>query len=506
MMKIALMMIMITALAMKPAFADIPEITNVDFYPNGAKFIFTMQSDSDSFTAEIPGAFELSSVRMTEPDKYDDVKVTKLFREDWIPQALEPMHTELEAVNQTIGDLRTRLSALEHTRELLKNAAPPTRTDAKDIISYITMSSELKEETEKEIAQIKFEIDEAVEKAEIMQEELNERSPGNSNSVIHISGHVKEGNVIQFEAFTNHARWNPEYVMDLNSQTGKITTRINSRASQRTGLDYTGTLIFHTRRANTHVSAPDLHALRVSIKPKERERNDYMLMRSAPMAEPEFNAFVSSPARPKAPEPQMQATLSDHTIAGTGTLTGDNTESLFMHGELELIGKVMLELIPELRSDAYILVNMESNNTALIPADAELRVDGMPAGKTSIPEYGLSQKKIAFGYAPQITCKKEPVITTKGSSWFSGTNSGGYTLKVTNGMNDDRHIIIRDRLPIPTDDRIKLEVKRIEPEPKERDRENKLTWELDLKAGETKIILVDYTLSYPSNEELEFSR
>ena len=507
MMKKLVMMIMITALAITPAHADIPEITAVDFYPNGAKFIFSMHSDSDSFTAEIPGAFDPSSVRMTDPDNYDDVKVILHSREEWIPSSLEDIKTEIESYRQTIRDLRTRQSALEHTRELLKSADPPTRTDAKDIIAYIRMSSELKENTENELADIKIQLDEAAKKADILQKEFDKRKPEDSDTFIRINGHVKEGNVIQFEAFTSHAKWKPEYIMDLDSQKGKISTRINSRASQHTGLDYTGNVTFHTRRPNENVSAPDLRALRVSIKPKERPRNDYMLMRSAPMEEASFKAYSGeSPVRARAAEPQMQATLSDHTIAGKGTLTGDNTEALFMHGELELTGKVTLELVPELRSDAYILVSMENTNTALIPAKAELRVDGLPAGSTSIPEYGLSQKRIAFGYAPQITCNKEPVITTKGSSWLSGgTNTGGYTLKITNGMNDDRHVIIRDRLPVPTDDRIKLEVKRINPEPKERDRENKLTWEVDLKAGETKTILVDYTLSYPSNEDLQFS-
>lgn len=510
MMKKFVMLIIITALV-TPAYADIPEITNVDFYPNGAKFIFTMQSDSDSFSAEIPGAFDPDSVLMTEPDNYDDVKVIMQTRKDWIPSSLEDLKTELESHRQTLRELRTRQSALEHTQELLKSATPPTRTDAKDIIAYITMSEELKEKTGNELSDIKIEIEEVSKQAEILQNELDKRMPENADKIIHVSGHVKEGNIIQFEAFTRHAKWKPEYVMNLDSHEGRISARIQSKASQRTGLDYTGNITFHTKRPDENVSVPELRALRVSIKQKERARNDYMLagsaQRSAAMREPELYAFGTSSARAKAPEPQMKATLSDHIIAGTGTLTGDNTESLFMHGELELNGTVMLELIPEYRSDAYILVSMDNLTMPLIPGEAELRVDGMPAGKTDIPEYGLSQKRIAFGYAPQITVKKEPVISTTGSSWFSGgTNSEGYTLKITNGMNEAKRVIIRDRLPIPTDDRIKLEVKRIDPEPKERDRENKLKWEFELKAGETKTILVDYTLSYPSNEELQYRR
>ena len=509
MMKKLVMLIIITALA-SPAYADIPDITNVDFYPNGAKFIFTMQSDSDSFSAEIPGAFDPDSVRMTEPDNYDDVKVIMQTRKEWIPSSLEELKTELEAHRQTLRELRTRQSALEHTQELLKSAAPPTRTDAKDIIAYITMSEELKEKTGNELSDIKIEIEEVSKQAEIVQTELDKRMPENADKIIHVSGHVKEGNIIQFEAFTRHAKWKPEYVMNLDSHEGKIAARIQSKASQRTGLDYTGSITFHTKRPDENVSVPELRALRVSIKQKERARNDYMLagsaQRSAAMREPAFHAYAGS-AMKRAPEPQMKATLSDHVIAGTGTLTGDNTESLFMHGELELNGTVMLELIPEYRSNAYILVSMDNLTIPLIPGEAELRVDGMPAGKTDIPEYGLSQKRIAFGYAPQITVKKEPVISTTGSSWFSGgTNSEGYKLTITNGLNEDKRVVIRDRLPIPTDDRIKLDVKRIDPQPKEQDRENKLVWEFELKAGETKTILVDYTLSYPSNEELQYRR
>ncbi len=505
--RLLVLSIMILCLTVNLAYADIPEITAVDFYPNGAKFIFTLRTEDGTFNAEIPGAFQAGSVRMIDPNNFDDVKIFRQSREEWIPESLEAMKKELESHKQTLREFRTRQSALEHTLTLLKNAEPPTRTDAKDIIAYIQMSEAMKESSENELAELKLKIDEVSKQAEILQSELDKRKPVNSDSFIQISGHIKSGNEIQFEAFTSNAKWKPEYTMNLDSHEGRISTRIQSRASQNTGLDYTGNVTFHTKRPNENVSAQELKPLKVSIKQKERSRGNVMYDEAVPMVIEERNYYAMDSAAPKrAPEPQMQATLSDHVIAGRGTLTGDNIEALFMHGELELNGTVILELIPEHRSDAYILVSMDNKNTALIPGDAELLVDGMPAGKTSIPEYGLSQKKIVFGYAPQITVKKDPVISTTGSSWFSGTNSGGFTLKVTNGTNEHRRVTVRDILPIPTDERIKLEVKRIDPAPKERDRENKLTWEIELDAGETKTILVDYTLSYPSNEELQFSR
>ncbi|MBR1418263.1 MAG: DUF4139 domain-containing protein [Synergistaceae bacterium] len=71
-------------------------------------------------------------------------------------------------------------------------------------------------------------------------------------------------------------------------------------------------------------------------------------------------------------------------------------------------------------------------------------------------------------------------------------------------MAEDKKVIIKDRLPIPTDEKIKLEVNKISPEPQERDKENRLTWELEVKSGETVKIIVDYKLTYPSGETLQY--
>ena len=100
--------------------------------------------------------------------------------------------------------------------------------------------------------------------------------------------------------------------------------------------------------------------------------------------------------------------------------------------------------------------------------------------------------------------KKEALVEKTGVSWFSGVFTSGYKLEITNGTKDEQTVTVKDRLPIPTDDKIKLDVKRIEPKEKERDKENRLTWEITVPAGATVPVIVDYTLSYPSGEELQY--
>ena len=149
---------------------------------------------------------------------------------------------------------------------------------------------------------------------------------------------------------------------------------------------------------------------------------------------------------------------------------------------------------------------MDSIPAPLMPGAAELMVDGRPSGRTRIPEYGLGQTRLPFGSVPRLTAKKVPLVESTGSSWLGGSGifKGGYALEITSGLDAEREVSVRDRLPIPVDERIKLEVKKMDPEPTERDAENRLTWKLSLKPGETRRILVEYSLTYPSGQNLEY--
>ncbi|MCR4818766.1 MAG: DUF4139 domain-containing protein [Fretibacterium sp.] len=479
----------------------------VDFYPSGAIFVFAIEPGV--FDVELPGAFRASSVRLLNPNDADDFRVVEEAREGWIPPALTDLKAKLDAQQRTVRALSARKAALEHTQELLKGVCPKD-DDAKALLEYIEKSQEMKLKVENELSELVFTIAEEEEKCSRLEDELESRRPKDSDSVLRLTGTARAP--LKVEAFTSAARWIPSYTMDLDSSSGKITTRLAARASQRTGLNYTGPLTFHTKLPDEKVQTPVLNPLRVGLKPKEKTRAhgaaSYMADEVRMLEEPEMNdAVMGAGLERKAPAaPVMESTLADRAVKGQGALSGDGREATFSLGELQLKGETRLVLIPEQRDSAWIVVEMEDITTPLIPGTANLLVDGQPAGTTKLPEYGLGQKQIPFGYAPQITAKKEPIVEKTGNSWFSGVFTSGYTLEVVNGFGETKTITVRDRLPIPTDDKVKLEVSRIEPQPKEQDKENRLTWELELKPHETAKIVVDYTLSYPSGEELQYRR
>lgn len=483
-----------------------PVVQAVDLYPSGAKFVFAIEPGA--FDVELPGAFQASSVNLLDPDNADGFRVVEEARADWVPPALTALKARIDAQQRAVNELAAREASLEHARELLKTVRPKD-SEAKDLLDYIEKSREMKLKVENELSELAFTMAEESEKLHRLEGEFKARSPEGAEAVLRLRGTARAP--LRVEAFTPAASWSPRYTMDLDSATGEIRTRMSARARQSTGLDYSGPLTFHTKFPGEKVQTPVLNPLRVGLKPKVEvsARGDsaaYNMMEAEAMPKPLMRNARSAAPKARPAEPVMESTLADRAVKGQGALSGDGRDAEFNLGGLELRGKTRLILIPEQRADAWIVVEMEDIKTPLIPGAAELRVDGQPAGTTKLPEYGLGQKSIPFGYAPQITAKKEPIVERTGSSWFSGVFTSGYTLEIANGTEDEKAVTVRDRLPIPTDEKVKLEVKRIEPRPKEQDKENRLTWDVSLKPHETVKIVVDYTLSYPSGEELQYRR
>jgi len=495
-------------------------ITGIDFYPGGAKFSFTVKPyDAEgNFKAVLPGAFNADSIRLLNPDFIDgDIHVEVFNRERWIPAALADIKAQADKIEEKISSLTAKRSAFEQTLEML-DELKPEKSKPEELLTYIKDSQALRLATENELVNLKKEIDEEQAKLKTLKSELNSRRPQGDSSFIVITG--KADDDVEFSAFTTAASWQPHYVLDMNSSDGKIHTELFIRASQKTGLDYKhGDIILHTKTPDERITTPVLNPLKVAIKPKEERiatvgaasysRNN-MMYKSAlaeRMMMADEDGLAAEPeefeAIPRPAAPAVKETLADRTIDAEGALPGDGTErelELYIN-EIKLHGNLVIMMIPEQRNNAWLIAKMDESSDKLIPAMAELRVDGATTGKISIGEYE-TQKQIPFGYADAITVKKTALVEKTGVSWFSGIFNGGYKLEITNGTKEERVITVRDRLPIPTDEKIKLEVNKIEPKEKERDTENRLTWEITVPAGATVPIIVDYKLSYPSGEEL----
>jgi hypothetical protein len=326
-----------------------------------------------------------------------------------------------------------------------------------------------------------------------------------------VSGTTPGQAVLLFEAYTPAAGWGVGYEMAMNSATGAIKTKMNAAAHQRTGVDVNGSLSFHTRAPSFAVTAPDVRPLTVGVRANKGKdlggwslAGDLDFAPDATFSEGAPNMGDISEKPRRAAAPQILSTLANVAINGSGQVKGDGSAAKVMLGGFEMKSVPVLVAIPEQSGEAWIVASVDEVPQAFLPGNAELVVDGAATGQTFIPE-SVGAIQIPFGKAARLTAKKTPFISTRERSWIvKGVVNDGYTLEITSRMDGEREITVRDRVPFPTTDKVKVEVKKIDPEPSERDKENRLLWKLGIKPGETKKITVEYTITFPDGETLEY--
>ncbi len=493
------------------------KITKIDFYPSGAKFTFEVYPNSDGeINTELPGAF-LEDKTIITSGNGAGVQIFTKTRAEWTPEFLEELKSKLDDQIKTVEDLEARKNSLEQTIKIL-NDYDPEKADPKNMLEYIPAAQKLRYRTESDLRDLQEDLKNEREILEALESEYNPKKPGRAKYSLVVTGKAED--TVTLETFTTFAGWTPKYFMYLNSETGEIENHMYTEIFQKTGLNYEGEIILHTKDPYGKITTPDLRPVRVFIKPKnvppaasrrreeversERNSSRALYRKSAMDSGIDEYAVEESSVRSA---PTVSQSLSDWVIEAEANITGDGNK---LNLEIELYeasnfkSEAKILLIPELRRDAWIIAELDPASKRLIPAMTELFIDGRPAGKINLTESKQAQHKIEFGYIDQITIKKEPIIEKTGTSWFSGVLTSGYKLIINNGTDSTRKIIVKDRLPIPTDEKIKLEIKKITPAQKELSAQKILTWELEIPAGKSSEIIVDFALTYPQGEELGY--
>jgi uncharacterized protein (TIGR02231 family) len=488
-------------------------VVSADFYPFGAKFTFRTDSDG-SFNFTLPGAFDRDSVRCLTMEKLTSLKAETFPAAETSPPELEQLEKKAEDAQRSADILEGQSAALSQTIGMLSSPFPQSdggvKIDESALSGYITYLKDalkLRLDMETELADTNIALlraqkvlDDALERIEAERARLEGKKPHNSANVLAVSGTTSGPAELIFEAYTPAAGWSVVYEMAMNSATGEIKAGMNAVAHQRTGMDVNGSLSFHTRQPSFSVAPPEVRPLTVSLS---LGRNA-MPAANAPgysvsIADESFGETAKEYAR-EAQEPRAVATLADVTVTGDGKIEGDGSASRVMLGSFSMKSAPVLISIPEQNKEAWIVASLDKVPQALLPGIAELAVDGASTGTASIPETA-GAIRIPFGMAAKITSKKTPYVSTQGRSWIiKGVREDGYTLEITNGTEKETEVEVRDRIPFPTIDKVTVDVKKTDPAPAERDRENRLLWKLRLKPGETKKIAVEYSVKYPDGE------
>jgi uncharacterized protein (TIGR02231 family) len=334
---------------------------------------------------------------------------------------------------------------------------------------------------------------------------------------------------IELSYLTAGAGWRPRYDARVNVPAASVHLTQQALVSQKTGEDWTAvSLALSTARpavarrlpddpspwyVDAYQPAPVAQAV-VHAAPR-------MARMSAPLGAMAREQVLGYHAM-AAPSP-VEADLAIAEVEDSGAaqlfrlpgavdIPSDGQPHTVGIGEYDLPCRLDYVAMPAVAEGAHLRASAP-NTTGLILLPGDLHV--FRAAPTGDEYAGASRLELTaenadlalyLGVADNVSVKRELVErdTDKGSLLQGGIRriTYGYRVKLANRTGDAQSIVLKDHLPVPRHERVKLRVLDIRPQPTERTRLEQLTWDLRLEPGEERRVEWRFVVEAPADLDL----
>ncbi len=343
--------------------------------------------------------------------------------------------------------------------------------------------------------------------------------------------------VVSLSYMTGGANWRPRYDARVNVDAASVRLTQQALVTQSTTEAWSGVaLTLSTARPAVARQLPD--------EPKPWYLNVYsapIMPPAPPMPAPRYAAAMSTlqsafGAGPMARAPMAAgAALSDATpmpeelTLDEAVVERSGAAQVFhIAGNVDIPSDGMPHLLPISEDDLpgrmeYVAMPVESEGAHLRATVRNVTGQALPAGELHIFHVGVSgdeyagatkldltadgaDLKLYLGVDDNVSVKRELIErdTDKGSLLQSGVRrvTLGYRVTVANHTGSTRRVIVKDRLPVPKNERIRLKTLDMKPQPAERTRLEQLTWDMQIPTGEERRIEWRFVVEAPADVEL----
>ncbi|GBD42597.1 hypothetical protein HRbin40_00051 [bacterium HR40] len=316
----------------------------------------------------------------------------------------------------------------------------------------------------------------------VVEFELAVREPGRAAVEI-LYGHPDAGFRTLYEAH-------------LTSGEGIVELHRRAVLHQRTGEDWTGVEVVLASGPTLEPAAPpepepwfvDLVERLPTVPVGPRIQSEAKLAGMAASAIPETMPFA---VRYRLPQPlDLPADGRERTV----TLAID-----------QLPAELAVRSVPALDSGAYVTARLTyRGEVPLFPGELALYRDGLPAGRAHLP--GLvpgSELRLGFGRDPAVAVERRLDTSLRSEEGVFGAYrrvERHYVTRIRNGHDRSMVIEVLDRLPVPQDERITVDLTAETTPPSARDvagRRGVLLWRDLFAPGEERDIRLGFAVSFP---------
>ncbi|MEM7055095.1 MAG: DUF4139 domain-containing protein, partial [Pseudomonadota bacterium] len=313
------------------------------------------------------------------------------------------------------------------------------------------------------------------------------------------------------EYVVSQAYWRPVYEWRLDTQTAQLEMIQSAIVQQNTGEDWSDVaLSVSLARPSAGGQLPELQPWWISVA-------EPVLTESvaSPMAEAEMLNRVRVSGSKVMAADMAEANLAgteftqSYQIGGRSSLPGDNQERRFRLSSTAMDVSLSARTVPTRLAQAWLFIEGEFNGeAALPPGRLTMYQDNTLVGQNYFEGIRPGAELAAsFGVDDRIEVEYELMEQTRESEGVirrSTQQIRQYQITAHNRHNRSVELTVLDQMPVSTDERIEVELTRATTTPDERDVDDQpgvLAWNLDLGAGQSREIIIGYSVSYPENIE-----
>lgn len=190
------------------------------------------------------------------------------------------------------------------------------------------------------------------------------------------------------------------------------------------------------------------------------------------------------------------------------TIPGNGKEQIIDLQTKETSAEYKYYCAPKLDTETYLLAEISDwQKLNLLSGKANITYEGTYVGESQIDASSTQQKlTLTLGSDKRVSVKREKMQDFSSIKFLGNDTKQAFTYKLTvrNSQNKAIKMVLKDQYPISMQKEIEVELLAKETTPWTANKEDLgvITWEEELKAGETKTYQMSYTVKYPKGRKV----
>lgn len=325
--------------------------------------------------------------------------------------------------------------------------------------------------------------------------------------------------------FTQMAGWVPCYDINIASMDKPVKMKSRAQVAQYTGLDWKNVKItLSNATPNSTKEAPVFNSWFISFYTPRQLHKGYDDVRSNSVsystqklsAMEGVKATDGATASAKGNQPlmmddfvevDMQEVAVNYNIAVPYDIPGNGKEQLIDLKSYDIKADYKYYSIPKLSDETYLIATLSDyEQYNLLPGYATVTFDNTFVGRTFLrPNVTEENISLTLTTDPRISVKREKQNDYCSTKHVGSTTTvtQSYRITVKNNQTKAVKLTLKEQYPLSSNKDIEVKLEDVKPAATYNKTETGvLTWDVELKAGETQTFVVTYSVKYPKDRNI----